>query len=405
LAELFTYFGEMQSEADKDDLSDWMRAIEWYKQAIEVYPDLTDSYYKLAEAYEFLLDDKSIHDWDDDDVFDQTGIGTVDITERRIETYRQLTRVQPRDAKAFYRLGGAYIVSIDPLITLCQDYGNESTDEIEAMREWKHPVVHEVLKKAAGAFRSAVSIKPDYVSAYLELAVAYQAIGQLEESVQAFKQAIALGSTAHDRLAKAYHDLGRQKFSGGNYTEAIECYHSAIVTNSKYDEVYYDLGVAHDETGQYELAVLWYQRARSACGDPILRYNDDYFESATDVYAHVRDSYDYPDLYYRLGKTYHRIGQYEDAVEAYLVAIDHFIVIEEAYHEACYEIERNAVNRLVARRRAEQGDHEACNEIDRNAVPIKQEYLSCLLPEPPQQPEWWDNVFKYKESASRCEPL
>ena len=236
LAELFTYFGEMQSEEDKDDLSDWMRASEWYKQAIEVCPDLTDSYYKLAEAYTFLMEAKEIHDWDDSILYDQAGIDTVDIVDARIETYQQLTRVQPGDAKAFFRLGVAHIDSIDSVITLCQDYGNESTDEIDAMRQWKHPVVHEVLKKAAGAFRSALRLKPDYVGAYYELAVACQGIGQLEEAVQAFKRAIVLGSTAHGRLAKAYHDLGRQKFSGGNYTEAIEYYHSSIVTDSKYDK-------------------------------------------------------------------------------------------------------------------------------------------------------------------------
>ena len=64
LAELFTYFGEMQSEADKDDLFDWLQVIKWYKQAIEVYPGLTDSYYKLAQAYTFLMDDKSINNWE-----------------------------------------------------------------------------------------------------------------------------------------------------------------------------------------------------------------------------------------------------------------------------------------------------------------------------------------------------
>ena len=384
LAERFTCFGEMQIE-DTEYPSDYMRAIEWYKQAIGVCPDLTDSYYKLARAYTFLMEAKEIHDWDDSILRDQAGIDTVDIVDARIETYQQLTRVQPGDAKAFFRLGVAHIDSIDSVIALCQDYGNESTDEIEAMRQWKHPDVHEVLKKAAGAFRSALRLKPDYVGAYYELAVACQGIGQLEEAVQAFKRAIVLGSTAHARLAKAYHDLGRQKFSGRNYTEAIEYYHSAIVTDSKYDEVYYDLGVANDETGQYELAILWYQRARSACGDPILRYNADHYESAKHGYAQVRDSYDYPDLHYRLGKAYHRIEQYEDAIEAYLVAIDRQIVIEEVYHEARYEIERNA-------------------------VPIKQEskmqeYLKYLMPEPPQKPEWWDDVFKYKEAASRHEPL
>ena len=138
LAELFTYFGEMQSE-DTEYPSEYMRAIEWYKQAIEVYPDLTDSYYKLAEAYTFLMEGKEINDWDDSFLYDQTGIITVDIVEARIEIYQKLTEIQPDDAKAHYELGEAYRGSINPLIALSEDYGNETRDEIEAMKQGKTP--------------------------------------------------------------------------------------------------------------------------------------------------------------------------------------------------------------------------------------------------------------------------
>ena len=109
-----------------------MRAIEWYKQAIEVCPDLTDSYYKLAWTYTLLMEDKEINDWDDSFLYDQTGIITVDIVEARIEIYQKLTEIQPDDAKAYYELGEAYRGSIDPYITLSEDYGNETQDEIEA---------------------------------------------------------------------------------------------------------------------------------------------------------------------------------------------------------------------------------------------------------------------------------
>ena len=64
---------------------------------------------------------------------------TVDIVEAQIETYQKLTEIQPDDAKAHYELGEAYRDSINPLIAFTEDYGNETSDEIEAMKQSKHP--------------------------------------------------------------------------------------------------------------------------------------------------------------------------------------------------------------------------------------------------------------------------
>ena len=351
LAELFTYFGEMQSEADKDNLSDWMRAIEWYKQAIEVYPGLTDSYYNLAEAYEFLMDDKAIHDWDDDDVLDQTGMMTVDIVEACIEVYQELTEIQPDDAKAFYELGKAYIGSIDPYITMSKDYGNETMDEIEAMKQDKHPAIRTILEKATQAYNTAIKIKPYYAEAYSALGEVYHRLGQFEEAIQAFKQAIVLDNKGRNNLARAYHQLGKQNYADGNYMRAIECYNNAIVTalRDDYNEMYYDLAVAYHDAGRYELAIWAYRRVKSA-----YNYPSDLFRR-------------YPDLFYRLGLAYHRCGHYQDAVEAYQKAINRQIEIEDEF--------------------------------------LRKSFDNLHYAEPLEYPEWWTEVNQNLDSASRNEPL
>ena len=350
LAELFTYFGEMQSE-DTEYPSEYMRAIEWYKQAIEVYPDLTDSYYKLAEAYTFLMEGKEINDWDDSILYDQAGIITVDIVEARIEIYQKLTEIQPDDAKAYYELGEAYSGSIDSYITLSEDYGNETQDEIEAMKQSKHPEVRAVLEKAKKAYRTAIGIKPYYAGAYSALGGVHHRLGQFEEAIQAFKQAIVLDNKGRNNLAEAYHELGKQYFAGGNYMQAIECYNNAIVTafRDDHNEVYYDLAVANDEAGHYELAIWCYRRVRSAYNFP------------SDM------SRLYPELLCRLGTTCHRCGHYQDAVEAYQKAINRQIEIEDEFL-----------------RKSSDNLHYA---------------------EPLEYPEWWTEVSQNLESASRHEPL
>ena len=333
LAELFFDFGERQSE-EVEWPSHYMQAIEWYKQAAEVNDDWGAAYHQIGQVYTLLMENCEDYEIRDQINFD----GTLGIAEARIETYQQLIKIQPDDARAYYELGEAYTIWIYPFITLAENFGNETSDEIEAMNQGKHPQIQGVLKKAIEAYRTAIRIKPNYAAAYNELGKACQWIGWLEEAIQAFKQAIVFGNiysidrargrlqhldvetvywdfydlregTVHRNLAETYHDLGKQNFADGNYVQAIECYHSAIVTDSHYDAVYYDLAVANDEVGRYELALLWYERARH--------------------------TYEYPDFHYRLGKALHRIGRYQEAVEAYQKAIDRqTTAMEEHYRQA-----------------------------------------------------------------------
>lgn len=364
LAELFDYFGEIRAE-DVEWPAHYMEAIEWYKKAAEVDNDWAAAYHQIGQIYTLLMEDCEDYDIRDQINFD----GTLGIAEARIETYQQLIEIQPDDARAYYELGNAYTIWIYPFITLAENFGNETRDEIEAMKQGKHPQIQGVLKKAIEAYRIAVRIKPDYAAAYNELGKACQWAGWFEAAIQAFKQAIVLGNmyrmdeargrlqrtniervywdfydlregTAHRNLAEVYHDLGKQEFADGNYTQAIECYHSAMMADSSYDAVYYDLAIANDEVGRYELALLWYERA-----------------------SHT---YEYPDFHYRLGKALHRIGRYQEAVEAYQKAIDRqTTALEEHYRQTSLFFEH----------------------------------------EPLEDPEWWDHVFQNKELARCHQPL
>ena len=333
LAELLVYLAEKQSE-DISWPSDYSQAIHWCKQAIEACPDFAPAYYALIQVYDSLMEDAEIDKWDDSILMDQIGLMSHEIVEKRIEVCHKLTEIQPNDAKAYYKLGLAYTRSIYPLIELSEEYGDETEDEIEAMREGKHPKIQSILENTIKAYGKAINIEPSYAAAYNEQAKVLSRLGRYQEAVQKFKQANVLvnlyrSGNAHGRaeliyiessswdfydfrekripynLAEAYHDLGKQNSADGNYTQAIECYHSAISVAPNYDAVYYDLGVAFDETGAYELAVVWY--------------------------AHVTHAYDYPDFHYRFGKALHRIRRYTEAVEEYQKAINCKEAIEEEY--------------------------------------------------------------------------
>ena len=364
LAELLVYFAEKQSE-DITWPSDYSRAIDWCKQAIEDCPVFAHAYYQLIQTYDSLMEYAEIDNWDDSILMDQIGIMSFEIVEARVEVCQKLTGIHPNDASAYYELGMAYLRSIGPLIELADEFGDETEDEIEAMKQAKHPEVTDTIEKAIKAYRTAINEKPYYAAAYNELAKAYQRLDRYEEAIKNFKQAIALGNlyckdkarrrwephyietaswdfydlrerNVHQNLAEAYHDLGKLYFADGNHTEAIECYHNAIIANSYYDAVNYDLAVAYDETGSYELAIVWY--------------------------GHVRNSYEYPDVHYRLGKALHRIAWYDEAAEEYQKAIDRKVTIEEEYQKT----------------------------IDRQ---VDIGYLKTHDIEPLQYPAWWDDVL------------
>ena len=142
LAELFFDFGESQSE-ESEYPSDYMRAIKWYKQAIELDHDWVVAYHQIGETYSLLMENFSDYEIGDQINFN----GTLGIAEECIETYQQFIEVHPNDAGAYYELGKAYMRWIDPFITMEENYGDETSDEIEAMKQDKHPEIQGVLKK------------------------------------------------------------------------------------------------------------------------------------------------------------------------------------------------------------------------------------------------------------------
>ncbi len=362
LGTLFYDFGMRGFEAGMCDVYDYSRVIEWFKQATEVCPTLIDAYYELGLTYTCLMEDfanDSIYEIDDSAISDgMCFTGIVGIADARIETYQKLTEIQPDDARAYYELGNAYSSWIHPFITICEEFGNETRDEIEAMKQGRDPGIRDILDKAIRAHCRAVEINPEYSDAYNDLAKVYFWHGNFGEAIRAVKQAFVLvkfsnretgtstsyeigaGFSSHI-LARAYHNLGKQNFDIGLYAEAIECYHDAILACSWYYEVYYNLAIAYDETGNYESAILWYGR--------------------------VKYSYEYPDLHYRIANAHHRLGRYQDAVEAYQEAINRQIEMED-------EFLRKSPDNL----------HYA---------------------EPPEYPEWWTEVYQNYESASQNEPL
>ena len=370
LAELFYVYAQQQTENPSDgagELYNYKRAIDWCKQASKICPEMIDEcYQRMAWIYTCWIDDAgySMRECIPGGI-DEFGETMCEAADGLVETYQKLARIHPNDFNAYYELGNAHRTEINLYIEFDEHLGISSNYEIAEMKQGTHPFVHENLGKAIEAYRTAVRIKPDYVDAYNALAESCQWIGQLEEAIQAFEQAIVHGNKEHSNLAKTYHQLGKKNSDNGEYTAAIEYYHNAILADSNNVEVYYDLALAYDEAGNYELAIVWYQRVRNAHAN--LRHDAGHYASVIDGCARMEDSYQFPDLHYRLGKAYHRISNYQDAIKSYGTAINRQIAIEEEYNRK--------------------------SNFERDDF------------DPPVRPEWWTEVYQNHESASQNEPL
>jgi len=131
-------------------------AIEAYKQAIRIKPDLANEHYthkNLGAAY------SELGRWQD-----------------AIEAYKQVIRIKPDDAAAHYDLGVTYA-----------ELGRHQ-DAIEA-------------------YKQAIRIKPDFAEAHNNLGAAYGSLEHHQEAIEAYKQAIRIKpdhATAHFNLGLTY---------------------------------------------------------------------------------------------------------------------------------------------------------------------------------------------------------
>ena len=80
------------------------------------------------------------------------------------------------------------------------------------------------LEKALEAYGKALSIKPDYVDAYINMGTALRDQGKLDEAITTYKESIALKPD----YAEAYNNLGNALKDKGKLEEAIDAFQKAI---------------------------------------------------------------------------------------------------------------------------------------------------------------------------------
>jgi tetratricopeptide (TPR) repeat protein len=147
--------------------------------------------------------------------------------------------------------------------------------------------------EAIEEFKEALRLNPFYAKAHNNLGLAYDDMGRTDEAIEEFKKAIKLNpffAKAHNNLGLAYYD------DMGRTDEAIEEFKKAIKLNPFYAKAHYNLGLAYYYLGHTDEAIEEYKEA--------LRLNPDF------AVAHNN-----------LGAAYFNQGRTDEAIEAFREAL------------------------------------------------------------------------------------
>ena len=144
---------------------------------------------------------------------------------------------------------------------------------------------------AAGHFRRALELRPNFADAHVNLANILQKSGRLGEAISHYEKALSIQVTP-----KAHYNLGNALLLGGQVPVAIQHYERALLLSPDYAEAHNNLGNALLRLGRVPEAVRHLEHA--------LQLNPDLAEAQSD-----------------LGNALARAGRIDEAIVRYETAI------------------------------------------------------------------------------------
>jgi len=169
--------------------------------------------------------------------------------------------------------------------------------------------------------------------------VFYKEIGQLDEAIKRFKEALAI----NPEYAEAHNNLGVTLQNLGLMDEAVQSYEKALSFKPDYTEALNNLGVIQQNLGLMDEAVKSYEKALSFKPDYTEAHNNlgnifkelEQLDAAVKSYENViAINPDYPEAHYNLGNTLRQLGQLETAIKSY----DKVIAIKPDYVGAHFNL-------------------------------------------------------------------
>jgi tetratricopeptide (TPR) repeat protein len=179
---------------------------------------------------------------------------------------------------------------------------------------------------AANLLRKATAVWPQNAENLNNLAVSLMKIGQNDESIIDFTQAIEI----NPRFAEAYINRGSAYYNQNNLPQAISDYTKAIEINPKYAEAYLGRGNAYDRQGNFTQAITDFtktieinpQLAEAYINRGSAYHNQNNFSQAIlDFNKAIEINPKLQAAYNNRGNAYYKQGNFTQAITDYTRAI------------------------------------------------------------------------------------
>jgi tetratricopeptide (TPR) repeat protein len=180
--------------------------------------------------------------------------------------------------------------------------------------------------KAIEAYKQAIHINPDYLSAYSGLGCVYFGLGNFAEAAESYKQVIRINP--NDASASVYNILGFSYLALANYAKAREVYQQAIRIDPDNFDAHSGLGLVYFTLDDYTKAIGAYQQAIRIDPDIAATYSSlgrayaflgNYAKTIEALKQAIRINPDDPDAHGALGLTYLMVGDKNSALNEYKI--------------------------------------------------------------------------------------
>lgn len=174
--------------------------------------------------------------------------------DKAVEAYKQALKLRPELAAAHHGLGSAYVNmgrvadALDPLRTAVR------LDPENAVAHLNLGITLAALRRgeeALAELNEAKRLSPRHARIHNEIGNAlHNSFGRIEEALAAYKEARRLDPN----VPAVHHNIGLMLMRVGRFAEAVEPLREALRLNSEYRSARYHLSNAYSRLGRYEEA-------------------------------------------------------------------------------------------------------------------------------------------------------
>ncbi len=183
------------------------------------------------------------------------------------------------------------------------------------------------LDEAVASYRQALTLKPDFAEALVELAATLHQQGKPAEAVESYRSALALQPdlvVAHYNLANALNELGQLDEAVASYRKSAELQPNLVAAHYSAANVLRVMGRSEEAIASYRTAIcLKPDFAEAYCNLGLVFQVQHQLDRAVDSYRHaISIKPDFAEPHNNLGVVLNELGLFDAAVASYRRALE-----------------------------------------------------------------------------------